>query len=203
MMEAEFWTQTTTPQEWLLKVKSGKTWQTLKANLENDFAENPETARKEYGEYPKEYISNDDVRKYWKIHRNVEDVLSIIWEDIDLTESKLRLNVVGMLAEEWLEAYNAQKAVEDKPSLLNTDEANRLWDIAKEHKWVDENRMPMLSVYKATVLAKVMAKVLNLAPQWQPFEELWGMNNLSVKYSRASFSKYHDDLYDEIERAFS
>lgn len=203
MMEAKFWTQTTTPQEWLLKVKSGRTWLKKKEELEHAFAENPQTARTKFYESREKLLISDVVIGYWDVFHNIELVLSEIWDDIDLTESKLQLNVVGMLAEEWLMAYDGQKAVEDKPSPLNTDEANRLWDIAKEHKWVDENRMPILSVNKVTVLAKVMAKVLNLAPQWQPFEELWGMNNLSVKYSRASFSNYHDDLYDEIERAFS
>ena len=150
MMEAKFWTQTTTPQEWLLKVKSGKTWQTLKENLENDFAENPDMASKKYKDYPNEYISNADVKGYWNILHDTEDVLSVIWDDIDLTESKLQLNVVGMLAEEWLKEYYARQVVEEKPSpqvssfhpiIQNVDEEKLM---AELHKRITPSTKPSI-----------------------------------------------------------
>lgn len=113
MMRDMFWTQATTPQEWLQKVKDGKAWQMQKEKLEKAFAENPVKARKDLAEFAKQCITNAEVSGYWKIFHDIEDVLSEMWDDMDLTESKLKLNVIGMLTEEWIKAYGGQKSVEE------------------------------------------------------------------------------------------
>lgn len=201
MMGEMFWTQATTPQEWLQKVKNGRAWQKQKENLEKAFAENPVAARKEFAESVKRCMTNADVSGYWDILHDIEEVLSEMWDDMDLTESKLKLNVIGMLTEEWMNAYGGQKTVADTP-VLRTERANELWEIAKEQGWVDDNLMPKISDGKAAILASVMAEVLQLpAPMWSQFENLWNKKKLSVALSKARDCNYYSSLYKEMERA--
>ncbi len=202
MMEVTFWTQTTTPQKWLQKVKDGRTWQKQREKLETAFAADPVGARKTFADSKERLLTSDVVKGYWDVFHDIGDVLTEMWEDMDLTSSNLQLNVVGLLTEEWLKANDGQKVVEEV-SVLRTERANELWEIAKEHRWVDDNLMPMLdSDGKVAILAKVMATVLELSPQWQPFEELWNKKDLSVKFSKAKDYSYFPSLYKEIERAF-
>lgn len=202
MMGEKFWTQTTTPQEWLEKIKTDRVWLKQKEKLEMAFAENPLAARREFTESAKNCLTNADVKGYWCILHDMGEVLSAMWDDMDLTESKLRLNVIGMLTEEFVNAYECQPSEENTP-VLETEEANRLWDIAKEHGWVDENRLPKLSDNQAAVLANMMAEVLKMpSPIWVKFETLWGKKNLSTKFTKARDSGYYPSLYKEIKRAF-
>lgn len=202
MMGDMFWTQKTTPHKWLQKVRNGRTWQKQREKLETAFAENSGAARKRFAESMDRLLISDVVKGYWDVFGDIGDVLSEMWDDMDLTESKLQLNVIGMLTEEWIKAYGGQKGVEEV-SVLRTERANELWEIAKEHGWVDDNLMPMLdSDGKVAILAKVMATVLELSPQWQPFEELWNKKDLSVKFSKAKDYSYYPSLYKEVERAF-
>lgn len=201
-MEDAFWTKTITPQEWLQKVKDDWPWRKQKAKLEKEFAENPENARKNLKELVQDSLTNGDLRYYWKIGHEIEPVLCKLWDEIDLTSSKLERNVIGMLAEQWLEAYDGQKVVADTP-VLRTERANELWEIAKENGWVDDNLMPKLSDGKAAILASVMAAVLDLpAPIWAQFENFWNKKRLSVSLSKAKNCNYYSSLYKEIERAF-
>ena len=82
---------------------------------------------------------------------------------------------------------------EDVPSPLRSEDAMRLWAIAKEHGWVDDNLQPLISMNKAAILASVMADVLGLSPRWKAFEELWGVKDLPNCLCKAQLSKYYAD----------
>lgn len=113
MMGDAFWTQKTTPQEWLQKVRNGRTWQKQREKLETAFAENSGAARKRFAESMDRLLISDVVKGYWDVFGDIGDVLSEMWDDMDLTESNLQLNVIGMLTEEWIKAYGGQKAAEE------------------------------------------------------------------------------------------
>ena len=66
---------------------------------------------------------------------------------------------------------------------------------------LDANRKPRLSENKAAVLADVMADCLNLSPRWKPFEELWEIEDLCNKRSKALNQKYFADLQREFKDA--
>lgn len=86
-------------------------------------------------------------------------------------------------------------------SPLESPEALRLWEIAEDRGWVDANRKPRLSENKAAVLADVMADCLNLSPRWKPFEDLWEIEDLCNKRSKALNQKYFADLQREFKDA--
>ncbi len=86
---------------------------------------------------------------------------------------------------------------EDVPSPLRTEDAMRLWAIAKEHGWVDDNLQPLISMNRAAILASVMADVLGLSPRWRCFEELWGNHDWANKLSAAQNCKYYPDTLKE------
>lgn len=203
MMGDAFWTQKTTPHEWLQKVKNDKTWQNRKANLETAFAENPAKARTYFAESQKKHLVSDLIVGYREDHSDILELLEAVWDDsLDLSEPMLRLNVVGLLSEEWLKAFDGQKVVEEVP-VLRTERANELWEIAKAHGWVDDNLMPTDSDGKAAILASIMAEVLDMpAPIWSQFENFWNKKSLSVALSKAKDRSYFPSLYKEIERAF-
>ncbi len=76
---------------------------------------------------------------------------------------------------------------------LRSEDAMRLWAIAKEHGWVDDDLQPRVSMNKAAILASVMADVLGLSPRWKAFEELWGVKDLPNCLCKAQLSKYYAD----------
>ncbi|MBO4663771.1 MAG: hypothetical protein J5663_05095 [Bacteroidaceae bacterium] len=86
---------------------------------------------------------------------------------------------------------------EDVPSPLRTEEAMHLWQVAREHGWVDDNLQPLVSQNKAAILASVMADVLRLSPRWRYFEELWGNHDWANKLSAAQNCKYYPDTLKE------
>ena len=86
-------------------------------------------------------------------------------------------------------------------SPLESPEALRLWEIAEDRGWVDASRKPRLSENKAAVLADVMADCLNLSPRWKPFEDLWEIEDLCNKRSKALNQKYFADLQREFKDA--
>ena len=86
---------------------------------------------------------------------------------------------------------------EDVPSPLRTEDAMRLWAIAKEHGWVDDNLQPLISMNRAAILASVMADVLGLSPRWKAFEELWGVKDLPNCLCKAQNCRYYVDALKE------
>ena len=88
---------------------------------------------------------------------------------------------------------------EDEPACLHTEEANELWEIAKEEGWVDENLQPKgLSRPDAALLAARMAKVLGIEG-WVPFEQLWHRQNMRQDYAKTQYRK-NDDFENTLKR---
>lgn len=92
-------------------------------------------------------------------------------------------------------------AVVEEVDVLDSPEAWRLWDIARERKWVDKDRQPLISMNKAAILASVMADVLELSPRWAAFERLWRVSILGSKLCKAMDCSYYADTLREMEKA--
>lgn len=70
---------------------------------------------------------------------------------------------------------------------------------AKAKGWLDENFRPTLSQPKAALLADAIATQIKLENKWVVFEQLWGLNQMSSKYQKATQMKY----YAEVEKQIS
>ena len=92
----------------------------------------------------------------------------------------------------------------DSLALLDTPEAQQLWEKAIEAGWVDTDRQPTnrlgTKVAKA-VFANVMIEMLNIPqPSYEPFEALWGETNLSGSYSSGNSYNTNVKLKEEIRQ---
>lgn len=86
------------------------------------------------------------------------------------------------------------------PACLKTEEANDLWEIAKEEDWVDEDLQPKgLSRPDAALLAARMAKVLGIEG-WVPFEQLWHRQNMRQDYNKSQYNQKTDEFEKELKR---
>ena len=89
---------------------------------------------------------------------------------------------------------------EDVPECLRTQEANELWEIAKEEGWVDENLQPKgLSRADAALLAARIGKVLGIEG-WKPFERLWHRQNMRQDYSRTQYNQKTEEFEKKLKR---
>jgi len=79
------------------------------------------------------------------------------------------------------------------PAELCTPAAMRLWRIAQDQGWVDENLQPTMSLTKAAILASVIADELKLKPRWLPFETWWQITDLPTRLARAQCYKHYCD----------
>ena len=68
------------------------------------------------------------------------------------------------------------------------------WQPANEYK---KNKR------KASVLAFVIGRKLNLSPLWTPFEELWDRSNMRNDFDGARTAKYYSTIQKEIEEIIS
>lgn len=107
------------------------------------------------------------------------------------------LDVSDGLAEE----AEAAEQVKAGPDVLRTPEAMVLWQTAQENGWVDDRLQPTMSQGKAAILASVIADRLELSPCWPPFERLWGIRDLAVKFSKSHECKYYADAFKEYSSA--
>lgn len=95
------------PAEWLRIVRQDDAWLGMKEQLETstdaDIAMHREDAARRIG--------SGLVNEYWMIHRNktnrVELVVTEVWELESLTLPKLKLQAIGMLTMEWIDAHPA------------------------------------------------------------------------------------------------
>ena len=89
---------------------------------------------------------------------------------------------------------------EDVPECLRTQEANDLWEIAKEEGWVDEDLQPTgLSRPDAALLAARIGKVLGIEG-WKPFEQLWHRQNMRCDYNKSQYNQKTDDFEKKLKR---
>ena len=73
------------------------------------------------------------------------------------------------------ENHEEDAVIQEKttPAELDTEEARRLWDAARDAGWVDDNCQPLLSRALSAVLADRMATLLNIQNKWKVFESFW------------------------------
>ncbi len=100
-------------------------------------------------------------------------------------------------------AGNAGDGQSDMSSLLSTPEARELWQRAQQAGWVDEERQPtrMLETKVSKALfANIMANRLGIpSPMYEPFEKLWGEEDLSRSYSAGNAANKNQRLMDDIK----
>ena len=85
------------------------------------------------------------------------------------------------------------------PEELRSEEAEEIWEVAKEEGWVDENLQPKgLSRPDAALLAARMAKLLGIEG-WVPFEQLWHRKNMRQDYAKTQYRK-NDDFEMTLKR---
>ena len=87
----------------------------------------------------------------------------------------------------------------EKPAELQTEEAQRLWDAARDAGWVDDGCQPLLSRALSAVLADRMATLLNIQNKWKVFESFWGMKGLRSAYNNALNQKQFDEFYEKLK----
>lgn len=86
------------------------------------------------------------------------------------------------------------------PECLCTQEANELWEIAKQEGWVDEDLQPRgLSRPDAALLAARMGKLLGIEG-WVPFEQLWHRQNIRCDYNKSQYNQKTDDFEKKLKR---
>ena len=99
-----------------------------------------------------------------------------------------------------IEKVAALQIEEDVPECLRTQEANDLWEIAKEEGWVDEDLQPKgLSRADAALLAARLGKVLGIEG-WKPFERLWHRQNMRQDYSRTQYNQKTEEFEKKLKR---
>ena len=99
------------------------------------------------------------------------------------------------------ENHEEDAVIQEKttPAELDTEEARRLWDAARDAGWVDDNCQPLLSRALSAVLADRMATLLNIQNKWKVFESFWGMKGLRSAYNNALNQKQFDEFYEKLK----
>lgn len=87
-------------------------------------------------------------------------------------------------------------------AMLFTDKAVELWEKLRKAGYVDKDYKPIVtsrnSQNKFAVIASVMGGMLDLNPLWKPFEDLWGISNLTNRYCQAQKANYYPNFQKEI-----
>ena len=86
------------------------------------------------------------------------------------------------------------------PAELQTEEARRLWDAARDAGWVDDNCQPLLSRPLSALLADRMATLLNIQNKWKVFETFWNRKNMRSDYNDALNQKQFDEFYEKLKK---
>ena len=88
----------------------------------------------------------------------------------------------------------------ETPAELQTEEARRLWDAARDAGWVDDDCQPLLSRSLSAVLADRMATLLNIQNKWKVFETFWNRKNMRSDYNDALNQKQFDEFYEKLKK---
>ena len=93
-----------------------------------------------------------------------------------------------------------ETASPEKPAELQTEEARRLWDAARDAGWVDDGCQPLLSRSLSALLADRMATLLNIQNKWKVFETFWNRKNMRSDYNDALNQKQFDEFYEKLKK---
>ena len=89
------------------------------------------------------------------------------------------------------------------PEELRTEEAMKLWKIAQDAGYVDENFQPLVSRTQAALLANTIAKTLKIQKKWKVFETLWHRKNMYRDYYKALCLQQSLDFQDKMKNLFT
>ena len=103
------------------------------------------------------------------------------------------------------ENHEEDAVIQEKttPAELQTEEARRLWDAARDAGWVDDNCQPLLSRALSAVLADRMATLLNIQNKWKVFETFWNRKNMRSDYNDALNQKQFDEFYEKLKKTIN
>ena len=103
------------------------------------------------------------------------------------------------------ENHEEDAVIQEKttPAELDTEEARRLWDAARDAGWVDDNCQPLLSRALSAVLADRMATLLNIQNKWKVFETFWNRKNMRSDYNDALNQKQFDEFYEKLKKTIN
>lgn len=110
------------------------------------------------------------------------------------------------LTDGWFDGFMGigEVASVREPAVLFTDKAVVLWEKLRAAGYVDDDYKPIVtrknSQNKFAVIASVMGGMLELEPLWKPFEEFWGIRNLTNKFSQAQLADYYADFRKDVEK---
>ena len=93
-----------------------------------------------------------------------------------------------------------ETASPEMPAELQTEEARRLWDAARDAGWVDDDCQPLLSRSLSALLADRMATLLNIQNKWKVFETFWNRKNMRSDYNDALNQKQFDEFYEKLKK---
>ena len=96
-----------------------------------------------------------------------------------------------------------ETASPEKPAELQTEEARRLWDAARDAGWVDDDCQPLLSRSLSALLADRMATLLNIQNKWKVFETFWNRKNMRSDYNDALNQKQFDEFYEKLKKTIN
>ena len=124
-------------------------------------------------------IGQGDTFELWDSYRHqVEPVVTEVWGIAELSLIKLKIQTIGMLSIEWLEAKDCQNGLTGK---LASEEAMKYWKRLQTAGFVDGNCQLMKETTRkqAMYIAELFAERLSIKSKWKTFEQLWGISNLA------------------------
>lgn len=98
------------------------------------------------------------------------------------------------ISKELPEVFNNPAALSLLKSVQRAGMLDNQWQPAGEYK---KNKR------KASVLAFIIGRKLNLSPLWTPFEKLWGRKNMRNDFDGAQTAKKYSSIQKEIEEIIS
>ena len=103
------------------------------------------------------------------------------------------------------ENHEEDAVIQEKttPAELQTEEARRLWDAARDAGWVDDDCQPLLSRPLSALLADRMATLLNIQNKWKVFETFWNRKNMRSDYNDALNQKQFDEFYEKLKKTIN
>ena len=161
--------------EWLSALRQDGLWLSQLQRLQAPADSSISVSREEI----MQQIGQGDTYYLWNIcQHKVEPVVEEIWGAGELSLIKLKIQTIGMLSIEWLEAKDCQNGLTGK---LASEEAMKYWKRLQTAGFVDGNCQLMKETTRkqAMYIAELFAEKLGIKSKWKTFEQLWGISNLA------------------------
>lgn len=139
-----------------------------------------------------------------KMEENKQQMILEALKEMNINSSNVQIIMGDGTQNVYAENKKNKTAASTEVPALDTSEAWKLWHIAQEHGWVDENRQPTISQPRAAILASVMGSILNIQPLWTSFDELWNFKtDVASLHTHAMGRSYYPKDYKAFNRALS